>query len=74
MRLIDADALMDSIKGYRLGKIPKGELEWKIENAPTVDAVALPCNVGSTVYETDGIRIYPPSDQEAHFRCRAYRI
>lgn len=59
MRLIDADALMDSIKGYRLGKIPKGELEWKIENAPTVDAVVLPCNVGSTVYETDGIRIYP---------------
>ena len=40
-RLIDADALMDSIKGYRLGKIPKGELEWKIENAPTVDAVEL---------------------------------
>jgi DNA-directed RNA polymerase subunit RPC12/RpoP len=38
-RLIDADALMDFIKGYRLGKIPKGELEWKIENAPTVDAV-----------------------------------
>ena len=50
MRLIDADALMKSIKGYRLGKIPKGELEWKIENAPTVDAVVLPCKLGTTLY------------------------
>ena len=24
-----------------------------------MEAVVLPCNVGSTVYETDGIRIYP---------------
>lgn len=45
MRLIDADALIKSIKGYRLGKIPKGELEWKIENAPTVDAAeVVRCN------------------------------
>ena len=50
MRLIDADALMKSIKGYRLGKIPKGELEWKIENAPIVEAVVLPCKPGTTVY------------------------
>jgi hypothetical protein len=50
MRLIDADALMKSIKGYRLGKIPKGELEWKIEKAPTVDAVVLPCKVGDKVW------------------------
>lgn len=60
MRLIDADALMESL----YDELGEGEVLYRIppdavDSAPTVDAVVLPCNVGSTVYETDGIRIYP---------------
>lgn len=29
------------------------------ENAPTVDAVELPCKVGDTVYQVDANKIYP---------------
>lgn len=61
-RLIDADALMDSIKGYRLGKIPKGELEWKIENASTVDAVEV-VRCKDCLYRSQ----YP--DESGHYKC-----
>jgi hypothetical protein len=38
-RLIDANAFRNSIKGWKLGKIPKGELLWDLDRQPTVDAV-----------------------------------
>lgn len=44
MRLIDADTLMKDIKGYKLGKYPKGELEWKIEQQPTIEAAPVERN------------------------------
>lgn len=56
MRLIDADALRAVLKNE---ECDCEVFPWALDNAPTVDAVVLPCNVGSTVYETDGIRIYP---------------
>ena len=38
MRLIDADALMKDIKGRKTRSYPKGELEWTIEQQPTIEA------------------------------------
>ena len=38
-RLIDANAFRNSIKGWKLSKIPKGELLWDLDRQPTVDAV-----------------------------------
>lgn len=38
-RLIDANAFRKSINGWKLGKIPKGELLWDLDRQPTVDAV-----------------------------------
>jgi hypothetical protein len=38
-RLIDANAFRKSIDGWKLGKIPKGELLWDLDRQPTVDAV-----------------------------------
>ena len=39
VRLIDANAFRNSINGWKLGKIPKGELLWDLDRQPTVDAV-----------------------------------
>jgi hypothetical protein len=39
MRLIDADALLKDIKGRKTRTYPKGELEWTIEQQPTIKAV-----------------------------------
>ena len=39
MRLIDADALLKDIKGRKTRTYPKGELEWTIEQQPTIEAV-----------------------------------
>lgn len=53
MRLIDADALMESAKGY---SPIQGELcgyydfAWLVNAEPTVDAVVLPCKLGTTLY------------------------
>ena len=38
-RLIDADALLKDIKGRKTRSYPKGELEWTIEQQPTIEAV-----------------------------------
>lgn len=38
-RLIDANAFRDSIKSWKISKIPKGELLWDLDHQPTVDAV-----------------------------------
>lgn len=38
-RLIDANAFRKSINGWKLGKIPKGELLWDLDRQTTVDAV-----------------------------------
>lgn len=69
MRLIDLDKVYESACAgcTRHGDAP-GEcyhdepcerLIFAFTTAEPVEAVVLPCNVGSTVYETDGIRIYP---------------
>jgi hypothetical protein len=39
MRLIDADKLMEYVKGRKTRNYPKGELEWTIEQLPTIEAV-----------------------------------
>ena len=44
MRLIDADALLNSIKGRKTRSYPKGELEWTIERQPTVGIVTMDRN------------------------------
>ena len=55
MRLKDADALMDTLKKRTSAAYPN-EL-WGlmlaqdvVENAPTIEAVVLPCKVGNTVW------------------------
>lgn len=66
MRLIDADALMELIKKEQSEYENNGYDEWlngiylgldkaidEIEEAPTVDAVALPCKVGGKVFRID---------------------
>lgn len=39
MRLIDADKLMEYVKGRKTRNYPKGELEWTIKQMPTIEAV-----------------------------------
>lgn len=51
MRLIDADALMESL----YDELSEGEVIYRIppsaiDNAPTVDAIPLPCKVGDEVW------------------------
>lgn len=56
MRLIDADAVISRYYAeweYHCIKMEKDEREWLkqcIEQADTVDAVALPCKPGQTIY------------------------
>lgn len=38
--------------------------------APTVDAVELPCKLGDTVYQTDGIRVYESTIGEITLTAR----
>ena len=51
-KLIYVDDLIESINGYRLGKIPKGELLWKIEQLPAVEAA--PVVHGRWIVQDDG--------------------
>ena len=65
-RLIDANALLKIYKGW-IPQIPEPEYEGDrrgiesaiavLEDAPTVDAVVLPCEAGRTVYVLDGSKI-----------------
>lgn len=53
MRLIDADALRQEIESkIYWGQISKDNVESldEIDDAPTVDTVALPCKIGDDVY------------------------
>ena len=71
MRLIDADALMDEVdkskhdNPHQPGLIRVNHRNEHdhflrmIYDAPTVNAVVLPCKVGDTVYQADASRIYP---------------
>ena len=59
MRLIDADALMESL----YDELNEGEVIYRIppsaiDNAPTVDAIPLPCKVGDEVWCVRDTRVY----------------
>ena len=41
-----------------------------INNEPAVDAVELPCKLGDTVYQTDGIRVYESTIGEITLTAR----
>lgn len=54
-RLIDADALISEFEWLKsvVNESSKDEIQetiQRIENAPTVDAVILPCKLGTTLY------------------------
>ena len=72
MRLIDADALLEKISQYAeyshgviLGNMFLREVVDEIEEAPTVDAIVIPCKPGTTVYEVS-------NNTNACLHCRYY--
>ena len=67
MRLIDADALLKDIKGRKTRSYPKGELEWTIEQQPTIEAVLVDRN--KIIDEFTKEVMYEFTVLELHDRC-----
>lgn len=66
------------ITGLRAGKgvLREYMMEYRksilqiVEQAPAVDAAELPCKLGDTVYQTDGIRVYESTIGEITLTAR----
>ena len=56
--MIDAYILMDIITDHNLCKTQKETLQSVIDKIEQGTLIELPCKVGDTVYETEGVRIY----------------
>lgn len=73
MRLIDADVLKSEFEWLKsvVNESSKDEVQdaiQRIENAPTVDAVILPCKLGETVYVIRECSCYCADDNKKNKR------